>query len=159
MWCIVLLIVSFYGNIILIMQLNKFLQPDETIVDKIHSDSDNPDVDYSIFVLQRHGLKTGDEVLLEIRGSAEPCVLIGGNPLKLNILQGFGRLAILELATSEMRNIFLEVGDDVEVPTANTVYWYENMGDEPFAVRDHCDAFDPANEPRLSDLADVLIRL
>ena len=96
-------------------KLDKFLRPDEAIVDRIHSDPDNPDVDYSIFVLQRPDLTTGDEVLLEIRGSAEPCVLIGGNSLKLDVVQGFGRLAIIELATGEKPNIFLEEGAEAEV--------------------------------------------
>ncbi len=136
-----------------------FLQTDESIVERIDSEPDDHSVDYSIFVLERPDLTTGDEVLLEIRASAEPCVLIGGNFLKLDILQGFGRLAIIELATGQMRNIALEKGTEAKVPADNTLYWYENTGDVPLVVRDHCGEFDPTNEPRLSDLVQALTQL
>lgn len=143
-------------------KLETLLQPGETIAETIVSGFDNsynPDVDYSIHVLERPGLKAGDEVLLEIRGSAEPCVLIGGNPLKLGVVHGFGRLAMVNLATGEISNAILEEGAEVEVPTNNTLYWYENKGDEPLVVRDHCDDFDPTNEPELPGVVQALINL
>lgn len=138
------------------LRINQFLRPDEAVVDTITSDS-GVEVDYSIFVLERPDLKTGDEVLLEIRGKLEPCVLVGGNPLKIDVVQGFGRLATIDLENGTASDIFLEPGTEAVVPASNTLYWYENIGEDSLVLRDHCDDFDPANEPSLGDVVERMI--
>ncbi len=138
--------------------INQFLKPGETVVDTI-TNASGGEVDYSIYVLERSDLSTGDEVLLEISSKLEPCVLIGGNPLKIDVVQGFGRLAIIDLKSGAGSEIFLEPGVEAEVPANNILYWYENMGEDQLILRDHCDDFGPANEPGLADVVNRLISL
>ncbi len=136
--------------------IDNFLYPGETIVEGIHEKGEDSSVDYSIHVLNRDGITVGDEVLLEIRDTAEPCVLIGGHALELTVESGFGRLAIVDLKTGGTSNVFLEDGTETSIPTENTLYWYENMGSETLVIRDHCDEFDPANEPSLAKVVAAL---
>lgn len=131
-------------------EINKLLAKGETIAEVIVPKSNDSAVDYTIHVLEREGLSTGDEVLLEIRRGAEPCVMIAGNRLELSVVSGFGRLAMVDLKDGSTRDIFLEDGTEATVPTDNILYWYESLSDDPLVVRDHCDSFDPTNERRLT---------
>lgn len=137
------------------MSINHVIASGEQVSETIPVNSSG--VDYDIHVLERHGLATGDEVLLDIRSKTEKLVLIGGNPLELKVAQGSGHVIMIDLATGDRSELLLSDGDEAVVPAHNTLYWYENNGTESFIVRDHCDAFDPAHEPRATDVAERLV--
>jgi len=120
---------------------------------------EDPNVDFSIHTVSKPDLHTGDEVLLEIRKASMPCVLIDGRPVSLKVLQGFGRLTVIDLNTGNIQNAFLEHGSQAEVTSNNSLYWVDNVGDETLIIRDHCDDFDPANEPSLKSVVNSLIQL
>ena len=120
---------------------------------------EDPNVDFSIHTVSRPDLPTGDEVLLEIREASMPCILTGGRPVNLNVLKGFGRLTVVDLNTGNIQDSFLEEGSQAEVTSNKSLYWVENVGDEPLIIRDYCDDFDPANEPSLKSLVSALISL
>ncbi len=133
-----------------------FLRNKEAIDETIEIHPKETEVDYSIHILSHPDLNLGEEVLLEIRKSSEPCVLIGGNPVQLDVLYGVGRLAMIELATGKKTVVPLDPGTQVEVSSHNNLYWYENDGEDPLVIRDHCDNFDLNNEPSLHDVVVAL---
>jgi hypothetical protein len=137
------------------MSIDQVVMRGERITETIPVTSDG--IDYDVHVLERDGLHTGDEVLLDIRSTTEKLVLIDGNPLELKIAQGAGRVVMIDLATGDRSEMMLSQGDEAEVSAHNTLYWYENTGDESFIVRDHCDAFDPAHEPTAAEVAERLV--
>jgi hypothetical protein len=137
------------------MSIYKFVAVGERIAETIPVSSDG--VDFDVHVLERDGLPTGDEVLLDIRSTTHKAVLIGGNPLELKVAKGTGSLVMIDLATGDRSEMMLSQGDEAEVSAHNTLYWYENTGDESFIVRDHCDAFDPAHEPTAAEVAERLV--
>lgn len=115
--------------------------------------------DYDVHILERPGLTTGDEVLLDIRSQTERLVLIGGNALELEGVSGAGVVVMYDLSSGERQDVTLGVGDRAQVSPNNTLYWYENSGQEPFVVRDHCDGFVAEHEPCAEDVAKGLISL
>lgn len=142
--------------------VQELLRADETISETTHF-SDNGLVDYSIHTIKREGLRDGDEVLLEIRPIlTEEVVLVGGNPLELEVLHGRGEIHEIDLATGEKTTTYLDVNNQKlhTISPSNTLYWYGNpYAFSTFVVRDHCDDFDPANEPGLDKVVDGLIRV
>lgn len=110
-------------------------------------------VDYTIDILEREGLRTGDEALLTIRTATETVALIGGNALQLTIASGAGLLHEVDISTGQRKTSFLYPSATLEVPTG-AAYFYRNSldPDHPLVVLDHCDGFDPANEPAAIDL-------
>ncbi len=137
------------------MTLSNFERITETIIYGHPGDL----VDYSINVLEREGLASGDEVLLAIRNTTEKVVLIGGNALQLTVESGVGILHTVDVANGQSNTKFLYPGCKEELPAKNIMYWYKNSLDtsRPLVVRDHCDDFDPANEPTVSELLKGLI--
>lgn len=135
----------------------KFLANNERIVETTcypHSFDDAGE--FLVHVVRRDGLNTGDEVLIEVPRATEPCVLIGGNPLQLHVESGAGRLVMRKLENGEETTDALIEGDDKIIPTANTLYWYERVMGNALVVRDHCDDFDPRNEPNLFSVVSAL---
>jgi len=133
-----------------------FLLEGEHIGESFANTSDITSVDYTAHVIQRPGLKSGDEVLLEIRGFGEPCILMGGNSIELEVVSGFGKLAMIDLTVANITDIPLAPGTKAVVPPKNTLYWYENGTDDPLIVRDRCDDFDSSNEPTLEKVVNAL---
>ncbi len=113
---------------------------------------------YTVEKIKKDG-RPSDSVILDIHTSTEPCVLIGGNSLRVRVIAGFGRLTMLDLGTGKRTRVFLDPNDTVIVPSSNTLYFYENMSDEPnetLVVRDDCDGFNPINEPAVEDVVAAL---
>ncbi|MCA9331035.1 hypothetical protein KC957_03225 [Candidatus Saccharibacteria bacterium] len=139
------------------MGVSHLLGAGEAIAETIPCVSDQ--MDYDVHVLERPGLSTGDEVLLDIRSQTERLVLIGGNALELEGISGTGTVIMYDLATGERNDVTLGVGKRTQVSPNNTLYWYENSGEESFIVRDHCDGFVPEHEPSAEDVAKGVIGL
>ncbi len=135
----------------------RFLVPGETLVESIHLDVDPHK--YTVHVVDRGDIKIGDEVIIEVMTSTEPCILIAGSPLELNVLSGAGRLVMRTLESGDEQTEALIEDDLLAVPAANTLYWYENLGQGNLVLRDHCDDFNPDNEPTLREVATALSSL
>lgn len=131
-------------------ELAKFLETGESISSVIEYPG------FDINIVERQGLASGDEVLLDIRTATEPCVLVGGNHLRIEVASGYGRLAMTDLEAGIQTNIFLEPDLVTDIPPHNYLYWYENHGEKTLVVRDHCDDFADSNEPTLESVVKAL---
>jgi hypothetical protein len=136
-----------------------FLGSNEKLADKVVVFKPEDNVRYVLYMLAVDGEQTEDDVILEITNNTEPCVLIDGNKLELNVLSGLGRLTVLDLESGEREVTDLTEGTQTQVSSQNTIYWYENTGDQPLFIHDHCDGFDTANEPTLRNVVDAFIAL
>ncbi len=103
--------------------------------------------------------ESGDRVILDIPSATEPNILIGGNPLNIEVLDGFGRLRAIELASRKEENKFLEPGVELEIPSDNIIYYYENLGESSLVIRDTCPSFRLEHEPLVKNVAEALINL
>lgn len=116
----------------------------------------------NIHLLRSPGYKDKDRALLEVRTKMRPCAYIGdGNPLSLEVKDGFGKLRTVDLQTGDIAERFLEPGWTGEVPSG-VIYWYENFGsekDSDLVILDTCPDFDAENEPALSDVVERFIAL
>lgn len=112
--------------------------------------------EFFVHTLKRSGLHTGDEVLIEVPSAIEPCVLIGGNPLELRVESGNGRITKRDLKTGEESIDALVAGDELIIPSSNILYSYERIMGRSLVIRDHCDNFNPDNEPSLHDVVAAL---
>jgi hypothetical protein len=137
------------GIVCFMAEVRDFLSIDEKVYDKVVCFRPNQDVRYTIWTLAKNGTENEDDVILEIHKSTEPCVLIGGNPLELSVVSGFGHLATRDLRNGGTFDLLLEPGTKFTIPSDNTLYWYENKGTDPLFIRDHCEAFNFENEPTL----------
>ncbi len=140
--------------------IQEFLRDGETISESTKVGGSGF-VDYDIHAVQREGLKDGDEVILDIRFMSECLVLIGGNPLDLEVIQGDGIVDEIDLKTGERttRILFSDSNNRHQISPENTLYWYLNPDSSSnFLVRDHCDDFDPKNEPTLEKVAEAVVQ-
>ncbi len=137
------------------IDLNQFCEPDETIVGL-----EDSSVDCDIYMVAKPGRGEHDRVFLDVRAETTPCLLTGGNPFKVETLHGFGRMALLDIATGEHSNIDLEPGVEVEISTG-IVYSYANLGEEgsQLIIRDTAKDFDLADEVTAEDMVQALSRV
>ncbi len=138
-------------------EVRDFLDENERLRDKITCFDPELSVKYTIFTLDIDGEEAEDDVILEIKQNTEPCILIGGSELEIRTLSGLGRISVLDLTSGAKKVLGLEPGVEVEIPSNNTLYWYENLGPEPLLVRDHSDNFDYENEPTLKKVVEAFI--
>lgn len=96
-------------------------------------------------------IREGDEVVVEVSTSTGENVLTGGNPLEIQVLQGFARLAMRDMISGETVELFAEPGMDIEISPHNTFYQFTNLSNEPFIYRDYCEDFNPSDEPSLNE--------
>ena len=98
----------------------------------------------------KDGEPTADTVLLEVKGQSDHCVYLGDNPIRYRVIEGFGRLSVMNIDTAEFREHWLEPGSSGEV-NAREAYFYERCGLETLVLRDDCEGFDPADEPSVAE--------
>src|SRR4029079_2961134 len=98
------------------IDVHELLRPelDERIVNSMHFTGGNR-IDFSVHFLARPGLVIGNEIFVEVRKSSDNLVLIGGNPLHLEVIYGFGWLATVDLRTGEKQNTYLSVDDQLTI--------------------------------------------
>ena len=137
------------------IEVETFCEPDETI-----AGLEDSSLGCDIYMVAKPGRGEHDRVFLDIRTETAPCLLTGGNSFKIETLHGFGRAALLDIATGEQRNIFLEPGVDVEIPTG-VVYSYANCGEDgsQLILRDTAENFDLADEVTAANMATAITNL
>jgi len=114
---------------------------------------------FYIWPISSPTLGKSDRVLLDIYTQTEPNVLIGGNKLNVDVLEGIGKLTVVNFLDGEIVERQLEPGMKVDIPAENVAYWYENQGRNNLLLRDTCTDFDPINEPLLEDVVRTLASL
>lgn len=100
-------------------------------------------------VIVGNNIRRGDVVLAEVISATSPNVLIGGNPISAEVLQGFGWLATRNMRSGENRDVFLEPGSSFTISPDDTYYRVTNLGDDPIIYRDECEGFTEDYEPTL----------
>lgn len=110
-----------------------------------------------VHTIERDGLRTGDEVLLDIVGDSEPLVLIGGNAARIEVQTGWGWLKIMDLCDPAVQDhVQLRTNDTYRIPSTNTVYSYSADSGQNWIVRDRCTGFRPEFEPTAQEVVDAL---
>ncbi len=113
---------------------------------------------YYIWPVKNQDLGKSGRVLLDIYTRTKPSVLIGGNSVQVDVLEGLGTLTIIQLADGSQEERVLEPGVRTNIPSNNVAYWYENTGAGNLLLRDTCPGFDPTHEPLAEDLVRALTR-
>lgn len=119
---------------------------------------DESGVDFDVMTVASPGMKEGDRVLLNIATKTGDNVLIGGNPLGIDVLRGAGRLVVTDLKDGSVTETQLEPGQHLTIPSDNVVYSYENTGNGNLMLRDTCLDFSLAHEPSAQDVVHALSR-
>jgi len=135
-----------------------YLEPGDLVTAVENHDTDGNSFD--IAYIQNPSLKDGSRVILDIHTKTGKNVLIGGNPLYISNLKGIGRISMVDLKNGKRHDVFLEPGTGAIVPSENVLYWYDNLCDfGDLIVQDTCPNFDPAHEPSLQAVTEVLTGL
>ncbi len=116
-------------------------------------------IDFDIMTVSSPGMKEGDRVLLNIATKTGDSVLMGGNPLAVDVLRGAGKLVTTDLKDGSISETPLTPGQHLTIPTDNIVYRYENTGERTLVLRDTCLDFDLNHEPRAEQVVSALINL
>ncbi len=110
-----------------------------------------------VHTVERAGLRSGDEVLLDIVGNSEPLVLIGGNAARIEVQTGWGLLTIMDLCDPAVQDhVQLRTNDTYRIPSTNSVYWYSADSDQNWIIRDRCTGFESKFEPTAQQVVDAL---
>src|SRR5262245_14692078 len=97
--------------------LHAFLETGERLGERSLFREPENGVAYDVVAVEKSGRRKGDRVFLMVHEVTDPCVLLVGNPVKLDVLKGVGRLLTVELATGKIRDAILETGIQDTVPT------------------------------------------
>ena len=128
-------------------RLTPFLEEGEKIGDGFFTSDTPRGVSFGIYEVLKNGRPKSDRVLITVSKATDESVLVGGNPLQVDVLSGLGQLSMLDLATGVESSITLEPGVTVSIPTGNIMYSYHNQGEKELVLRDTCPEFNPDNEP------------
>lgn len=130
------------------------LKPGESIGETVQIRK--PDGDYDMTFIRNAAGKIGDVVLLGIYDHTPPLVLVAGQKLSIFTLYGKGLLRQRNLNDSSLSIQQLMPGTRATVSPDNTLYWFENTGQDKLIVRDESPGFVQLHEPSLPEIAQIL---